>query len=500
MAVVILYSFAVIFAILTFWGLLVMTKGQRSTYFVLLFGTVFVVNLAHLALSISTNIGEAVMANRFTYLGGTFLVMFLFLSMCELCKIKVRSYITVPMILLNSEILAQVFISDFSDAHYKSVRFVREDGFTQLIKEGGPHHTFYQIVLCCYMMALVGIVVYAFIARRKVSWKYTLLLSMGGVISMGFYFLVRIAGIRVELLPFAYIVCECMFLLIVGRMKLFNVSQNAATELPNIIARGYVVIDSKIRFVGCDDLAKKYFPELGELEIDRVIKNQYLLSEFGEWIRASKIMDVEPKLYQRNGCDVKVSVRPLYWRKSHHIGYVMEVEDDTQNQKYIRNLYKLLNTDQLTGIFNRHSFEEEFNSLDPSKEPVTIAAFDVNELKSINDRLGHGAGDALIIAASTCILKTFGKYGKCFRTGGDEFVAIMHGASGRMGEISAEFDKNIKNAVPEGTEGLTISYGYCDSVESPNLSAKEMLALADKRMYEDKSNYYVRSGKDRRRH
>ncbi|MBR5705734.1 MAG: diguanylate cyclase, partial [Deltaproteobacteria bacterium] len=57
-------------------------------------------------------------------------------------------------------------------------------------------------------------------------------------------------------------------------------------------------------------------------------------------------------------------------------------------------------------------------------EDLAVFSIDVNGLKTVNDSLGHDAGDELIRGAADCISAAFGQTGKCYRTGGDEFVVL----------------------------------------------------------------------------
>ena len=59
------------------------------------------------------------------------------------------------------------------------------------------------------------------------------------------------------------------------------------------------------------------------------------------------------------------------------------------------------------------------------EDNLIFFCFDLNELKSVNDKHGHEAGDELITGAALCMRRAFGKSGKIFRTGGDEFAAII---------------------------------------------------------------------------
>jgi len=84
---------------------------------------------------------------------------------------------------------------------------------------------------------------------------------------------------------------------------------------------------------------------------------------------------------------------------------------------------ELAHKDGLTGMKNRLAFnekEEEIGKIKSGK--VALIQLDINFLKKVNDTYGHAEGDRHIIAAATIIEKSFGVYGDCFRTGGDEFL------------------------------------------------------------------------------
>jgi predicted signal transduction protein with EAL and GGDEF domain len=86
--------------------------------------------------------------------------------------------------------------------------------------------------------------------------------------------------------------------------------------------------------------------------------------------------------------------------------------------------------DALTGIGNRRSYEESIvkEKAYSGIRHLAIVAFDVNYLKESNDNLGHKAGDELLIATANIIKKHLseGTGANIFRTGGDEFCAIVH--------------------------------------------------------------------------
>ncbi|MCR5090912.1 MAG: sensor domain-containing diguanylate cyclase [Oscillospiraceae bacterium] len=159
-------------------------------------------------------------------------------------------------------------------------------------------------------------------------------------------------------------------------------------------------------------------------------------------------------------------------------------------------------TDELTGLLNRRAYEEDIYEKNdvPVKDCFVSMSLDVNGLKAVNDTLGHAAGDELLVGASQCMKKSLGPYGKIYRTGGDEFIAILFCDNGKLKEVLADFEETMAKWKGKLVGGLTVSYGFVSKEEEPELSVRELGAIADKRMYEAKSAYYRKKGVDRRGH
>ena len=84
--------------------------------------------------------------------------------------------------------------------------------------------------------------------------------------------------------------------------------------------------------------------------------------------------------------------------------------------------------DSMTGLENREPFEEYMQQLQASMEKymdLMLIFISVSELKEINDRLGHAAGDEVVLGASKCIGDVFGSAGRCYRIGGNEFAVVI---------------------------------------------------------------------------
>ena len=151
--------------------------------------------------------------------------------------------------------------------------------------------------------------------------------------------------------------------------------------------------------------------------------------------------------------------------------------------------------DGLTGIGNRTAFQEKMEELENKKQElknVGIVIFDVNNLKKVNDVLGHNEGDQMIRKSAEVIKNTFyEERGECYRIGGDEFVVILLGD-----RIAERCDNAIRNMHREldayNMEGdkkydLNIAGGYAVyNEDGQEMTLMEIFESADSNMYENK--------------
>lgn len=159
-------------------------------------------------------------------------------------------------------------------------------------------------------------------------------------------------------------------------------------------------------------------------------------------------------------------------------------------------------TDAMTGLKNRRAYESDILSLEENPETarknLVCLMFDINELKMINDRYGHDAGDRAIKAFAEIIKKIFGSYGNIYRIGGDEFAGFLYIDYSQLGQLIEEAESELKAWSEENQINLSMSYGAVAAEEHPELTIEELLKIADESMYKSKSQFYERSGHDRR--
>ena len=115
---------------------------------------------------------------------------------------------------------------------------------------------------------------------------------------------------------------------------------------------------------------------------------------------------------------------------------------------------------------------------------------DLNGLKEINDQKGHDAGDKFIVQTAQTLKAVFGKR-HVYRLGGDEFIVVLPNIS------HLAFQQLLEAA--KSQLGATASLGTAIN-DTMDTDFESLLKAADAEMYENKKQYYIVSGKERRKH
>jgi len=156
--------------------------------------------------------------------------------------------------------------------------------------------------------------------------------------------------------------------------------------------------------------------------------------------------------------------------------------------------------DAMTGLYNRRAYEDDLHHAPevPTEPDFVYVSLDLNGLKTANDNLGHDAGDELLRGAAFCMRTCFGSYGKLYRIGGDEFVAMIFADREKLQDIISDFSDTTASWTGKLVTDLSLSCGYAGMYEFPELTVPQLAKIADTRMYEDKAAFYSRKGLDRR--
>ncbi|MBR5693678.1 MAG: diguanylate cyclase [Fibrobacter sp.] len=150
-------------------------------------------------------------------------------------------------------------------------------------------------------------------------------------------------------------------------------------------------------------------------------------------------------------------------------------------------------TDDLTGCYNRrhgmYTLREWFARSKRYGTPFSMIYFDLNGLKTINDKYGHQAGDLLLRSVVNSCKKLLRESDILFRMGGDEFMVLCPDTDKRGAFICAERMQESVKGVTIVDQTVTFAYGIAHSSEDYK-DMDEMMHSADSSMYECKKKMH----------
>lgn len=159
-----------------------------------------------------------------------------------------------------------------------------------------------------------------------------------------------------------------------------------------------------------------------------------------------------------------------------------------RNRDIYKRLRQLGNTDQLTGVMNRHRFMGLMQHI-PQGEPIALIYADFNDLKDINDTDGHEAGDEAL-RKMACAMCSVVDQNRVFRVGGDEFIAVAEEVN--LDDVK-EIVKKMRQAFDE--QGVSAALGY-GIFKMPIDDIEAAIAEVDHWMYYDKRRAKEEQHKD----
>ena len=240
------------------------------------------------------------------------------------------------------------------------------------------------------------------------------------------------------------------------------------------------------------------------------LKNQVMPDQVDEFMSFTNIKTVRARLSQKKIISADFIDVVSGWFRAQYItvdstldGIPNVVIYTTRNvdeeKRREENLIRISLTDEMTRLFNRRCYDEDLRELRNRglDEDFVLFSVDVNGLKTVNDTKGHAAGDELIKGAADCLALSVSNKGKVYRTGGDEFMAV----------VRTDNPEGLRTAIKEKAkewhgiycDEITMSIGYAVYKEQPKATVDDLEHIADAKMYEDKERFYKERGIDRRR-
>lgn len=179
--------------------------------------------------------------------------------------------------------------------------------------------------------------------------------------------------------------------------------------------------------------------------------------------------------------------RPVRDADGNIIGIIALINDVTEAELLKRELERRARTDELTGLQNHRAYDEALSQIPKSDNfPIAVISADCDELKRVNDTYGHIVGDEYIRMAAMTFKVGLPEDSQAFRTGGDEFVALLpHTTKEQADEIVKTMQRQCQLFKLKESE-ISISYGTAE-ISGPDDSVIGAISYADRAMYVSKA-------------
>jgi len=286
------------------------------------------------ALYASQNLSEAILANIMTYSIGCFAPMIMFLIICNICRISIKTWIQTVLYFIQTIIFLSVCTSGKSNIFYKKIEYHVGNSGAYITKAYGPMHTVYIVMMCLFMFASIAIVGDSIRVKRcRISILKANLMLFQFLISAILYFVERFSNINFELMPIVFTITNLCVTIIFVNISVYSAYGNLSILENKTKDIAYIVFSRKLMYMSCNDYAIELFPELEEWEREKSIPgnggrfNTFLRIPFMNYVN-SEIKDKYVSGFSFDGKYYRVEISLLTSPGEKIKGYVIEVALD----------------------------------------------------------------------------------------------------------------------------------------------------------------------------
>jgi diguanylate cyclase (GGDEF)-like protein len=404
------------------------------------------------------------------------------------------------------------------------------------------------VIACFYIYVLTGslLVARAALNASKLYRKQalTIIASVFPPVIAGSLYAFELVPLGFNILPMSFLLTGLIYFASLFRFRLFDLLPIARDVLIECMGEGVIVLDNQGRVIDLNPAAQRYvessLKNSAECSTESAAKNS--LKNFAEKVSPyigqpiHQVLSQWPEILSycqthsniatavvnrpHIPCYLEVQVTRLCDQHQQNTGRLLvlrDITEQTQNQIKVqqtnRELKKQLQEiqalrdqlreqatrDRLTGLFNRHYFEEampaELAKAKRYQSPLAVMMLDIDYFKNVNDSYGHLAGDHALRVFSKTIQAHIRTSDIACRYGGEEFVIAFPGMSLKEAYVKAIGIRQAFKTIPiefaEFRFHATVSIGvgaFCNDGESQD----QLLRKIDQALYLAKAN-----GRDR---
>ena len=395
--------------------ILVESGVRPNIYTVLMMCALVISNFGYLAVSVSRTVDAAIIANDCIYLGVCYAPFFIFCIGADITKVRINHFLRFLLFLFSTFVFGLVLTIGRLPIYYKSIDIADAGGYTILVKEYGPLHILYPLMLIGYIIACGVLCVRAFIRRSAVSYKTSVLYFLFISVNVVIYAFNRIFKIEFEWNSIGILVTDIIILTIYNRVDMYDMSYNVMRSWEKLEEYAYIVFDKKKKYLGANKLACLYFDELKDQEIDMNLRDDRgriskLLDGFEKMIEKEedKYKAVYRKVIRLPGrvlkCEVRYLTKNRYFfiNRVNIIGYLIEFYDVTKESDYISSIEE---KNELLAIAEKRALEASNAKSSFLSSMSHEIRTPINTILGMNEMISRESQDMVILGYSRDVEK-----------------------------------------------------------------------------------------------
>lgn len=192
---------------------------KKEIWMLLLFTSVFIINVGYFTLSLSKTLGEALLANRIAYLGSVFLPLFMLMTIAGVCRLRCGKWLLGGLICVSIVVFLIAASPGYLDYYYKEVSLVFVNGVAKLEKVYGSLHKCYYIYLFAYFAMMIGTILYSVWKKQIAFFQHASLLLVVVLLNIAIWFVEQLIHWDFEFLSVSYIISELLMLILYSMLQ-----------------------------------------------------------------------------------------------------------------------------------------------------------------------------------------------------------------------------------------------------------------------------------------
>ena len=309
--------------------------------YLLLFLTTLISNFGYAMYVHADTLEAAMTGNLISYIGSIYTIFFGLKVMVELCNRRFYFPLRLGLFIWATIISGFVATTKDTNLFFGNPSLIKYYGLSIINYKMGPAMVVYLIYLITINLSGMAVTAWTIFTKKNVS-KKSLKILLGMLIFGTLCYIIPVSmGVKLNFMPYIYIIMEFFFLYFSAKSNTYDLQLNLINVYKNRTGYGYVAFDNKKRFLGCDEFALTFFPELKEISLDTTIPE-----DFTHIIQSLHYNDSSWEWNSHLNQDFRITYKDKAAFCTIHrisisrmrMGYLVEIRDDTEQQNYIKGI------------------------------------------------------------------------------------------------------------------------------------------------------------------